>query len=182
MSKVIIFSVLTLIVTIISWRTLFNVKTHGFYRYFSWVCILWMISSNYQTWFSKPQSIYQVIGILLMITSGVFIFFGFYHMTKMGKIKKDKNRTTLFTFEQTTELVDKGAYKYIRHPFYASLLFLTWGLFFKNITLDLSLAAILSTFFIYLTAIFDEKECIEFFGEAYSEYMRRTKRFVPFLL
>ena len=35
---------------------------------------------------------------------------------------------------------------------------------------------------LYLTAIFDEKECMDYFGEKYKEYMKRSKMFIPFLI
>lgn len=36
--------------------------------------------------------------------------------------------------------------------------------------------------FLYLTALFDEKECVKYFGNRYREYMKRTKRFIPFII
>jgi protein-S-isoprenylcysteine O-methyltransferase Ste14 len=30
-----------------------------------------------------------------------------------------------------------------------------------------------------LTALADERECLDYFGPAYAEYMRRTRRFIP---
>jgi len=85
-------------------------------------------------------------------------------------------------FEKTTTLVTTGIYHYIRHPLYSSLLLLSWGAFFKSPTLlagDLAAAASLC---LYLTARADEVECLRFFGERYREYMKTTKRFIPFLL
>jgi protein-S-isoprenylcysteine O-methyltransferase Ste14 len=79
-------------------------------------------------------------------------------------------------------LIDKGIFKYIRHPLYSSLLFLTWGIFLKNTTDLLLFITVLSSAFLYLTAIFEEKECIKFFGEKYSEYMKRSKMFIPFII
>jgi protein-S-isoprenylcysteine O-methyltransferase Ste14 len=43
------------------------------------------------------------------------------------------------------------------------------------------LVSLVSTVFLYLTALFDEKECIDYFGTAYREYMKRSKMFIPFL-
>ena len=34
----------------------------------------------------------------------------------------------------------------------------------------------------FVTALREEQECLAHFGEAYQDYMRRTRRFVPFLL
>jgi protein-S-isoprenylcysteine O-methyltransferase Ste14 len=78
--------------------------------------------------------------------------------------------------------VDMGIFKYIRHPLYSSLLFLTWGIFLKHTTLFMLVFALLSTAFLFATALIEEKENVAFFGEKYKEYMKRTKMFVPYIL
>jgi protein-S-isoprenylcysteine O-methyltransferase Ste14 len=110
------------------------------------------------------------------------IYFGMICLRKFGKIANDRAENTLYDFERTTLLVDQGIYKYIRHPLYASLLFLTWGIFFKNMTMVLFLVSLLSSVFLFVTAIFDEKECVAFFGDPYREYINKSKRFIPFVL
>jgi protein-S-isoprenylcysteine O-methyltransferase Ste14 len=37
------------------------------------------------------------------------------------------------------------------------------------------------TFFLLLTARIEEAENLRFFGAAYTEYMKRTKKFIPYL-
>ncbi|MCB0639359.1 MAG: hypothetical protein KDC54_22190, partial [Lewinella sp.] len=76
---------------------------------------------------------------------------------------------------------EEGLFRYIRHPMYASLLLLSWGILLKHPTLDGLVVSIASTIFLYLTAIHDERECIAYFGAPYEAYMRRTRRFIPFL-
>jgi protein-S-isoprenylcysteine O-methyltransferase Ste14 len=178
----IVFGVLSLPLIIISWRTLFDVKSHGFYRFFSWECILWLFLANYKFWFDNPFGITQIISWILLFYSIYLVVAGSVLLKKAGKQVKDRNEKTLYQFEKTSELIDHGIFKYIRHPLYSSLLFLTWGIFFKNITGSGLLVAMLSTVFLFLTAIFDEKECIKFFGDRYIEYMKRSKRFIPFVL
>jgi protein-S-isoprenylcysteine O-methyltransferase Ste14 len=111
-----------------------------------------------------------------MVLAGVIL------MKKAGKPGKRRNNKSLYRFEQTTQLVDTGIFKYIRHPLYSSLLFLTWGIFLKNPSPVLFIAGILSTVFLYFTAIFDEKESIAFFGEKYREYQKSSKMFIPYIL
>jgi protein-S-isoprenylcysteine O-methyltransferase Ste14 len=102
-------------------------------------------------------------------------------MKKVGKAGKSRNENALYKFEQTTKLIDKGIFRYIRHPLYSSLLFLSWGIFLKNPISELIIVVALSTAFLYLTAIFDEKECIVFFEDGYVEYMKRSKMFIPYI-
>lgn len=182
MERVIVFGILSLPLIIISWRTLFSIKSHGFYRFFSWECILWLLVTNYKFWFYNPFSVKQVISWILLLFSGYLVIEGVILLRKAGKPGKNRNEKSLYKFEKTSELVDTGIFKYIRHPLYSSLLFLTWGIFLKN-TIDLLLIiSLLSTALLYLTAIFDEKECIKTFGNKYSEYMQRSKRFIPFII
>ncbi|MBN1821621.1 MAG: isoprenylcysteine carboxylmethyltransferase family protein, partial [Prolixibacteraceae bacterium] len=102
-------------------------------------------------------------------------------LKKKGKQKESQRQEELYNFENTSELVDTGIYRYIRHPLYLSLILLTWGIFFKNMDTNLLIISILSTLFLYITARFDEKECLAFFGEEYSNYMKRSKMFIPFI-
>jgi len=182
MDSIIIFLILSVPVIVISWRTLFNIKSHGFYRFFSWECIIWLFATNYKYWFVQPFSIAQIFSWLFLIVSGYLVITGVILIKKIGKPNRDRNEKTLYQIEKTTELIDKGIYKYIRHPLYSSLLFLTWGIFLKHITFELLLIAILSTAFLYLTALFEEKECIIFFGDRYIEYMKKSKRFIPYVI
>ena len=138
--------------------------------------------TNYKFWFYNPFSVKQVISWILLLFSGYLVIEGVILLRKAGKPGKNRNEKSLYKFEKTSELVDTGIFKYIRHPLYSSLLFLTWGIFLKN-TIDLLLIiSLLSTALLYLTAIFDEKECIKTFGNKYSEYMQRSKRFIPFII
>jgi protein-S-isoprenylcysteine O-methyltransferase Ste14 len=102
-------------------------------------------------------------------------------MHKLGKPGKKREDENLYSFERTSELVTQGIFKYIRHPMYSSLLFLTWGIYLKNPTFFLLIPALLSSVFLYLTALFDEKECIRYFGDKYREYMKTSKMFVPYV-
>jgi protein-S-isoprenylcysteine O-methyltransferase Ste14 len=103
-------------------------------------------------------------------------------LKKSGKPVNDRNDQKLYQFEKTSELVEHGIFRYIRHPLYSSLIFLTWGILLKNITVQLLIIALLSTATLYITALFDEKECIQFFGEKYKAHMQRSKRFIPFII
>lgn len=182
MNRLILFGILSIPVIIISWKTMFSLKTHGLYRFLSWECILWLFASNYTCWFNDAFSPYQIISWIFLFTAGYLVIAGAVTLRKRGRPgENERQSNTLYGFEKTSQLVDTGIYKYIRHPLYASLLFLTWGIFFKNLTIFLLFISLLSTLFLYLTALFDEKECIRVFGDPYREYMKRSSRFVPYI-
>jgi protein-S-isoprenylcysteine O-methyltransferase Ste14 len=181
MEAIILFGILSVPVILISWRTLFHVRSHGFYRFFSWECILWLFVSNYKYWFVNPLGIKQLISWILLIVATYFVIAGVLKMKKTGKAQKSRDEKTLYKFERTTKLIDSGIFKYIRHPLYGSLIYLTWAIFFKNTTTTLFIVSLLSSVLLYFTARFDEKECIAYFGDKYREYMTRSKMFVPLI-
>jgi protein-S-isoprenylcysteine O-methyltransferase Ste14 len=84
--------------------------------------------------------------------------------------------------EETQAVVEVGAYRYIRHPLYASLVFFGWGVFFKGTDLTSFALASVATLFWIATARQEERFNIDRFGARYREYRRRTKMFVPHLL
>lgn len=179
--ELLFFVILSIPVIAISWRTLFDVRSHGFYRFFAWEGILWLAVSNWRYWFRAPASIKQLVSWILLLIAGYLVIAGSRVFVKTGKIDRSRVDKKLMGFEKTTRLIDTGVYRYIRHPLYASLFYLTWGIFFKNTTAFLLAVALISSFFLYLTSRFDEKECLAYFGEEYREYMSRTRMFVPYL-
>jgi protein-S-isoprenylcysteine O-methyltransferase Ste14 len=181
MTKLIVFGMLSLLITVISWRTLFKPKSHGFPRFFAWICMAWLFASNYKFWFANPFSWNQLISWVLLIYSVYLVIAGMLFMIRKGKPSSKRGEKNLFSFEKTTELIDTGVFKHIRHPLYSSLIFLTWAILLKNPSTVLSLVAYISTLFLYYTSIFDEKECIQYFGKSYEDYMKRTKMFIPFI-
>jgi protein-S-isoprenylcysteine O-methyltransferase Ste14 len=143
---------------------------------------VWLAVSNYSFWFDDPFCAHQLFSWFFLFLSIYLLVAGVGVLRKSRKTAMLRDDKALFGFEKTTALVDYGIYKYIRHPMYASLLFLTWGICFKNFTLPLLVVAFLSSVFLYLTALCDEKECVRFFGQPYADYMKRSKRFIPFVV
>ena len=64
---------------------------------------------------------------------------------------------------------------------YASLLLLTWGVFLKNVSLAGFLLSVTASTCLLATAHVEEREDVMRFGEAYSAYRRRARRFIPFI-
>jgi protein-S-isoprenylcysteine O-methyltransferase Ste14 len=133
-------------------------------------------------WFIQPFALNQLISWALLFVSFVPLGFGVHFLRTQGKpIEKREGDSSLLAFEKTTSLVTSGIYKYIRHPLYSSLLLLTWGIFFKNLSVAGFILAISANVFLVFTAKADEAECNQFFGVEYQNYMKTTKRFLPFL-
>ena len=181
MAQWLAFVTLSGVVVYISRASLRVPGSHGFYRFFAWECILALFVLNVLVWFQSPSAWYQIISWILLVGSLVPLLFGVRTLTRRGQpTAQREGEPQLLAFEKTTALVTSGIYGYIRHPLYSSLLFLTWGIFFKDPNGLTGVLAVAATAFLYLTAKADEAECLRFFGLAYRDYMAKTRRFVPF--
>lgn len=181
MIRVTIFAIVSAFFFYVSRKALFRSYSHGFYRFFALESILALVLLNFLQWFKNPFSFQQLISWFLLLISIFLAAHGLYLLCIVGKPNRNRSDDELFAFEKTTILVSVGVYKYIRHPLYSSLLFFTWGVFFKCPSWLGLLLVFFASFFLFFTAKSDEYECLQHFGSAYQIYMRGTKRFVPFL-
>jgi protein-S-isoprenylcysteine O-methyltransferase Ste14 len=180
---VMVFFALTVVNLVVSWRSLRAPRSHGYYRFFAWEFMSALIALNIMKWFFHPLVWHQLISWLLLILAIIPVVAGVHALKTGGKqVAQREGEPQLLAFEKTSQLITSGIYRYIRHPLYSSLLFLTWGIFFKSLTWPGLALAVLVSFCLVLTARADEHECIDYFGGPYQEYMKRTKRFIPFIL
>jgi len=176
------FSICSLLLIAVSWKSLLHTRSHGFYRFFAWECILGLFLLNVNLWFRDPFAWHQIIAWVLLFGSLAPLAFGVHALRTRGKaVRQREGDSTLLAFEKTSVLVTSGIYKYIRHPLYCSLLLLAWGIFFKAFSWLGIFLIIAATLFLIATAKADETECIQFFGIQYQDYMKKTKMFIPFL-
>ena len=179
--RIALFIATTVGVVIISRRTLLNFHSHGFYRFIAWEVIAALVIWNLPFWISEPTSSRQVVSWIILFASLYVLWEGVSRLrsVRRSSIRKDRE---LYAFERTSELITSGIYHYIRHPLYASLLYLAWGAYLKEISWVSTILIVLTSASLLATAKADERECINYFGNQYKEYMQRTKMFIPFVL
>ena len=177
----VIFISVTIIIVLISRRSLRSLKYHGFYRFFVFEFTLVLVVLNFPHWFENPFSFKQIVSWILLIVSLLLLAQSIYFFKHYGRTKKRRDNTVNFEFENTVTLIKEGIYKYIRHPMYGSLLFLAFGAMFKSISVLTVSLALVTLIFILLTAKTEEKENIKFFGTDYEDYMQKTKMLIPFV-
>jgi len=182
MIRIILFAVCTFIFLRISWRSLKNPGTHGFYRFFIFEGILLLVLLNHPYWLSNPFSPQQLLSWFFLFISIVFIIQSLMILRKKGGYAERAEMPENLTFENTTRIVNVGLYRYIRHPMYSSLLFLAWGAFLKQVTPLNCILILTVSGLIVVVAKVEEKENVQYFGRGYEEYMKHTKMFVPWLL
>lgn len=179
--KVLIFIVATVIIAFISRKSLINIHSHGFFRFFAWEFILILFLLNLEFWFIEPFSLNQIISWVFLISSTFFVVEGYRLLHSKGNPDELRPEKHLYKIEKTTKLVTEGIYRYIRHPLYGSLLFLAWGIFFKSFSTIGFFLVIGTSLSLTLTAKIEEKENCNYFRDEYGSYIQRTKMFIPYI-
>lgn len=167
----------------VSWRSLARPRSHGFPRFFAWEAIAALFFINADTWWIDPFAWSQLVSWGLLVVSIVPVVWGSVLLARAGKptSARQAEDPSLFAFEATSQLVTTGIFRYIRHPLFSSLLLLAWGIFFKHPSLEGGALAVAAAGFLIWAALADEVECRVAFGQEYENYLRRTKRFIPFI-
>lgn len=156
------------------WFSVIKKRWHGIPRFFAFECITALVLLNLHPWFRDIFSWNQVISWILLFGPIPLAVLGFLHLESKGKPQGD--------FENTTKLVTTGIYHRIRHPLYASLFILSFGIGFKEITPLNFMLSFLSAAGMFFTAKIEEREMIAKFGEDYKIYMKTSWMFIPYLI
>jgi protein-S-isoprenylcysteine O-methyltransferase Ste14 len=165
----------TTLIVLFSW--FFSIKEkryHGIARFFAFESIFILLLLNVKIWFREPFSWHQVISWILLISSLYPGLAGYLLLKRKGKPEK--------SIENTTMLVKSGIYGYIRHPLYCSLLLLGTGIMFKDPGTCQIIFGVINIAALFLTARIEEKEMTAKFGHQYTDYMKETKMFLPFII
>jgi len=128
MEKMIVIAAGSLAIGMLSWRSWVRGRTavHGFYRFFAFCALLALVVMNLDYWSRDPDSIHQIVSKLLLYGSLFLALPAFYFLIKIGRPTPAAPESTTVGFENTSRLVTTGIYRFLRHPMYASLVWLVW--------------------------------------------------------
>ena len=154
--------------------TLRRPHRHRFYRFGAFECVLALVLLNADRWFVNPISGLQLLSWPLLAGSFALALHAVLLLRTAAPPGGD--------IEEAISLITRGAYRYIRHPLYCSLLLLGVGAFLKDPSTPGLLLLALLIGFAFRTAQVEEGDNLERFGQAYRDYMLRTKMFIPFLV
>ncbi len=131
-----------------------------------------ILNPLYITFWSSE--IIMILGLIIYVIGGSISLISRFQLGKFGsgrlKIKEEH------------ELINEGIYKYLRHPMYLGGLIGVIGfclVFHGFIMMFVTLTLYFITF--RNRMIYEEKILQEQFGEKYVEYMKKTKRIIPFV-
>jgi protein-S-isoprenylcysteine O-methyltransferase Ste14 len=155
----------------------FALEMHGIP--FSMYLISWLVGHNLPEGILWGHTLVTYIGFTGMyinigcaIIALALILNGWYNIYKKYW-SKEKGAGTLVT---------SGIYRYIRHPQYTGLLLMSLGMLIEWATLPMLILYPVMVFLYVRLAIREERDMLAEFGDDYREYMKRTKRFIPFVV
>jgi protein-S-isoprenylcysteine O-methyltransferase Ste14 len=115
------------------------------------------------------------LGADLLALAGLFV-------ALWGRITLGQNWNLYPSFQENHELIESGPYAYVRHPMYSGLILMSLGTviwYGARLGFIWFAACLLGTWFKLAQ---EEKILTAHFGAAYSNYKRRVKALIPFLL
>ena len=132
---------------------------------------IWLVISLKLGDFSYHNLYFNIIAVIIYIIGVIFNLLGRYYL--------GNNWGNHVVIYQNHNLVNKGVYKIVRHPLYASII---WMIYSVGILCQNYLVIILNTIifipFMYYRAKQEEKELLKIFNE-YGEYAKNTGMFFP---
>lgn len=121
-----------------------------------------------------PARIWAVALGAVLFSSGLWLF---------RKTHKELGKNWSITLEirDKHRLVDTGPYSLVRHPMYSSFLLLALGQMFLLSNWIVGLAGLLgfSALFFFRVGR-EERMMLETFGSDYGDYMKKTRRIIPY--
>lgn len=156
-----------------------SVQDHGTFRALmlgSPLAVLAAGAAAYLPWLTIPHPMAAVaIGTVLIVAGAILRRYCFYALGACF--------TGVVTVKEDQQVVDSGLYRLVRHPSYTAAFMMFTGL-------GLALGSWISVTILFLAhcylygrrVVVEEKALVDMLGARYTEYMRRTKRFIPFLV
>jgi protein-S-isoprenylcysteine O-methyltransferase Ste14 len=138
--------------------------------------ILFLVNPNWLGWASFPLS-------PSLRWSGVGIAIAGFVLLQWAQNALGKNWSDTPRMMKSQALVTSGPYRRIRHPIYTAFLLILGATFFISANWLIGLSFIGMTSLEIASRIgFEESLMIQYFGNEYQEYMKRTGRILPKLI
>jgi len=99
-----------------------------------------------------------------------------------ARVTLGRNWSGVVTLKEGHELVERGPYRFVRHPIYTGMLIM----FFATALLQSHMAGFVGVLLIFASFCIklerEERLMLQQFPERYAAYQRRVKRIIPFVL
>jgi protein-S-isoprenylcysteine O-methyltransferase Ste14 len=114
-----------------------------------------------------PLLIIQIAGIML----------GIWAIISMGMM----NTSIIPLVKRNALLITNGPYAVIRHPMYSAVLLALWPLIIDQYSLLRLSVGLILTIDLVVKMLYEESLLLKHFA-GYENYMRKTKRLIPFII
>ena len=132
----------------------------------------WMINPRWMAWSSMPLPVWvRWAGVAPLLTGCALLVWTF---RSLGKNLTD----TVVTRQQHT-LVERGPYRWIRHPLYSSAALMIGALSLVAANWFLFATGVVVLCVLIIRTRTEEENLVARFGDSYRRYMERTGRFLP---
>jgi len=120
--------------------------------------------------------------LLIQIIGFVFVIFGFIE-AMVDRITLNDNWTRSFEFQikESHELISTGIYGYVRHPIYGGLILMVPGVLLVSGSYTFIAGLVIMLIAAEIFARREEVLLTKHFDKKYTEYMKTTKKFIPFI-
>ncbi|MCX6072296.1 MAG: isoprenylcysteine carboxylmethyltransferase family protein [Chloroflexi bacterium] len=164
---------LSLLLLVLAWPTLRTPSPRGVTRFLVFEAVLGLVVLGAPSWFLDAFFWRQILSWVLLTASLALAIDAFVMLHRFGAPKAG--------IETTEQLVERGVYRWIRHPLYFSLFLLGAGAWLKHADGWGALILLALAGLVAATGRIEEAENLRRFGEAYRTYMSRTCRFIPWI-
>jgi protein-S-isoprenylcysteine O-methyltransferase Ste14 len=114
------------------------------------------------------------IGIIFLIIGGIIMI--------ISRIQLGKYGTPVVHTGETHKLVTKGLYKIVRHPMYFGAILMMLGPYIAFRSIIVLICTVISYIPLMRLRIgFEEETLIGAFGDEYRNYIKQTKKLIPFI-
>lgn len=139
---------------------------------FMFTLLAYAIDPGWLAWSAVPLPAWlRSIGIGLFYAAGALLL---WTMHTLGK-----NLTDTVVTRRAHELVTRGPYQWVRHPFYVAAILLGVGASLAAASWFLPVVGLTFLSLLVLRTRIEEEKLVARFGDAYVTYMERTGRFWP---
>ncbi len=132
--------------------------------------IVWILDS-FVFEFSTFMAVYVPLGVRLILAALLFGFSLYLFRSSHHVVSEAR--------ESERKLLQTGPFSKVRHPLYLSLLVLYLAFIVTTFSLvSFVLWVFIFTFYNFIAA-YEEKQLVDIFGQDYTDYIKKTSRWVP---
>ncbi len=152
----------------ILWRIVLLIVVILFFKFDRTVATAFFSFLLFRSFWSHPivGAILAVTGLIIALSARIFL---------------GRNWSSYVTYKKEHELVTAGPYRLIRHPIYSGILLMLIGTFVYYSNLIILVILALAAIMIAWRMGREEKIMADLFGEKYTDYMKKSKRLIPWI-